>query len=70
MLFLINFLSDMLNIEISEFSMSQQIDIPLTDTDSSTISIEMGSNRGKITTRSLTASFRRIMSPNSWLQVF
>ena len=59
----------MLNIEISEFSMSQQVDIALTDTDSSTISFGMGSTSGRRTAGSLTASFRRIMSPNTWLQV-
>lgn len=59
----------MFNIEINGLSMSQQIDIPLTDKDSSSVSVALDSNHSKNTLGSLTASFRRIMSPNTWLQV-
>ena len=59
----------MLDLEISEISVTQQIDIPLTEKDTSVITVGMVSSRHKDTQGSLTATFRRVMSPETWLEV-
>ncbi len=60
----------MLNFEVTEFSMTQHLEIPLTNIDTSSVTMSLSTDRyNKKSTGSLTASFRRIMSPDTWLEV-
>ena len=56
------------NIEMTEFTVEQGIDIPLSNRDTATINAVVTSRNGN-GTGSITTSFRRVLADLSWFRV-
>ncbi|CAF0729051.1 unnamed protein product [Didymodactylos carnosus] len=56
------------NIEISEFTVAQGIDVPLTNQDTATVSAVATTRNGR-GSGSITTSFRRVLADSSWFRI-